>query len=108
MDKDSLPAYWRYYRQPGDDTNNPKRPSYALVTACEQAKLFRVVHDTINVYCGARGRVTAAAVIGCYKRFSEWKANLPSQVSGTDEESQPLPHVLCLQYVSSIKLYIRD
>jgi len=69
------------------------------VTACEQAKLFRIVHDTINVYCGARGRVTAAAVIGCYKRFLNWKANLSEAVRHVDEESQPLPHVLCLQYV---------
>ena len=99
LDKDSAPSQWRYYRQPGDETNYPKRQSFAIVTACEQAKLFRIVHDTINVYCGARGKVTAAAVIGCYKRFLTWEANLSEAVKHVDEESQPLPHVLCLQYV---------
>lgn len=71
------------------------------MTACEQAKLFRIVHDTINVYCGARGKATAGAVIGCYKRFLDWKANLPEAVRHVDEGSQPLSHVLCLQYVPS-------
>ncbi|MCJ1437836.1 hypothetical protein MMC27_007223 [Xylographa pallens] len=96
LDQDSAPDQWRYYRQPGDDTNNPRRQSFAILTACQQAKLFRIVHDTINVYCGARGKVTAAAVIGCFKRFTDWKANLPEEIARTDEESQPLPHVLAL------------
>ncbi|MCJ1251730.1 hypothetical protein MMC30_008967 [Trapelia coarctata] len=105
MDKDSAPSQWRYYRQPGDETNYPKRQSFAIVTACEQAKLYRIVHDTINVYCGARGRATAAAVIGCYKRFLNWQASLSEAVRHVDEESQPLPHVLCLQYVSSVQYH---
>ncbi|MCJ1397562.1 hypothetical protein MMC11_000756 [Xylographa trunciseda] len=96
LDQDSAPEQWRYYRQPGDDTNIPKRQSFAILTACQQAKLYRIVHDTINVYCGARGRVTAAAVIGCFKRFHDWNANLPEEIARTDEESQPLPHVLAL------------
>ncbi|MCJ1284530.1 hypothetical protein MMC26_003863 [Xylographa opegraphella] len=96
LDQDSAPEQWRYYRQPGDDSNNPRRQSFAILTACQQAKLFRIVHDTINVYCGARGKVTAAAVIGCFKRLINWKANLPEEIARTDEDSQPLPHVLAL------------
>ncbi|MCJ1478534.1 hypothetical protein MMC13_007214 [Lambiella insularis] len=96
LDKDASLESWRNYRQPGDEANIPKQQSFAILTACYQAKLYRVVHDTINVYCGARGKVTAKAVIGCYRRFVDWKSNLPEQIARTDEESKPLPHVLAL------------
>ena len=97
MLKDSVPAQWRYYRQPGDEANIPKRPSYAILTACHQAKLYRIVHDSINIYCGARGKVTAKEIIGCYRRYLDWEERLPDQVRRTDEDAQPLPHVLGLQ-----------
>ncbi len=97
MDRDD--AVWRYYRQPGDKTHVPRRPSYAIVTACQQAKLYRIVHETINVFCGARGQVTARAVLECYKRYLTWKDELPAGLEKVDTGAQPLPHVLFLQYV---------
>ena len=98
MDRDYGPAQWRYYRQPGDEREVPKRPSFAILTAFFQAKLFRIVHDTINIYCGARGRVTAENVIACYKRYLDWAEELPWQLRSVDVEAQPLPHILSLQY----------
>ncbi|KAL9116521.1 MAG: hypothetical protein Q9187_006954, partial [Circinaria calcarea] len=100
VDRDYGPAQWRYYRQPGDERDVPKRPSFAILTAYSQAKLFRIVHDTITVYCGARGRVTAESVIGCYKRYLDWAEELPWQLRSTDVDTQPLPHILSLQYDS--------
>ena len=108
LDRDANPVQWRFYRQPADDTNMPKQQSFAIVTAYEQAKLYRIVHDTITIYCGSRGKVTAAAIIGCYKRFIDWKANLSEPVSHIEEESQPLPHVLSLQYATNQTFGIKE
>ncbi|KAI9875682.1 MAG: hypothetical protein M1830_008121 [Pleopsidium flavum] len=94
MDRDD--AVWRYYRQPGDKQHVPRRPSYAIVTAFEQAKLFRIVHETINVFCGARGKATSRAVLECYKRYLTWKDELPAGLERVDTGAQPLPHVLFL------------
>jgi hypothetical protein len=91
-------SQWKYYRQPGDNATTERRPSFAMLTASHQAKLFRVVHNAINVYCGARGVVTAEQVVGCYKRFVDWRETLLDQVGETRESFHPLPHILSLQY----------
>ena len=76
----------------------PRRPSFSVLTAYNQAKLFRVVHNNVNVYCGVRGKVTAQAVIECYRCYTEWHNDLPPELRITAVDDQPLPHILYLQY----------
>lgn len=87
-------GFWRFYKQPGD-TDVDHRQGFSLLTASEHAKLFRIVHESILVYCGSRGRVSARALLDLYKRYVNWKANLPPDLRNL--ESEPLPHVLFLQ-----------
>ena len=93
-------AIWRFYRHQGDERELPTRPSYAIVTACYQAKLFRIIDETLNLYCGVRGQVTAEKSLAVYKRYVDWKNDLPSVIMNVDVSDQPLPHILYLQYVS--------
>ena len=85
---------WRFYRQPGD-TDLSDRASFSRIVASEDAKLFRIVHETILGYCGSRGRASARSLLGLYGRFVEWQENLPLELQ--DVENEPLPHVLVLQ-----------
>ena len=89
---------WSYYRQPGD-VDMAKRPSYALVTAFEHAKLFRLVHGAILSLCGTTGRVTALEISQMYDRFLEWMELLPQDIRAVSEEDDPVPHVMFLQCV---------
>ena len=66
-----------------------------MLTASEHARLFRIIHETILVYCGSRGRVSARALLDLYERYVDWKEHLPSDLRL--QESEPLPHVLFLQ-----------
>ena len=95
MDGDD--AVWRFYRQPGDNRELPFRPAHAIVTAYHQAKLFQIINETLNVYCGTRGKVTAAKVLDVYARYLQWKDELPEVIANIDEGDQPLPHILYLQ-----------
>ena len=95
MDKDD--AVWRFYRQPGDERELPFRPAHAILTAYHQAKLFLIINETLNIYCGTGGRVTAAWVLNIYARYLDWKEELPDMIAHIDENDQPLPHVLYLQ-----------
>ena len=61
------------------------------------AKLFRIIHESIVIYCGSRGNVSVRSLMDVYERFSAWKENLPTDMSKTDAE--PLPHILHLQSV---------
>ena len=89
------------YRQPGDDSlelgqqNTDDRQSFATLTACEHAKLYRIAHERILIYCGARGKVSAESLLDVYQRFVAWKDGLPPSLQSV--EGQPLPHVLSLQ-----------
>lgn len=102
MDRDD--AVWRYYRQPGDKQHIPRRPSYAIVTASEQAKLYMIVHDTLDVFYGVHGKVTARVVLESYSQYLKWKDDLPNRIAKVDTGAQPLPHVLFLQYASRCAL----
>lgn len=97
MDKDD--AVWRFYRQPGDERELPFRPAYAIVTAYHQARLFLIINETLNLYCGARGKVTATRFLDVYARYIDWKENLPDMIANINEGDQPLPHILYLQWV---------
>ena len=96
---DSDDAVWRYYRKVGDGRELPKRPSHAIMTACMQASLFQIIDESLKLYCGHRGDVSAANVLKVYKRYLDWKEDLPSRIGQIEVDDQPLPHVLYLQYV---------
>lgn len=95
MEKDH--ALWRFYRHPGDERELPTRPSYAIVAACYQAGLFRIINESLNLYYGARGRVSAEKFLEVYRRYMDWKTDLPSVIANVDVADQPLPHILYLQ-----------
>jgi hypothetical protein len=92
---------WRFYRHPGDARELPFRPSHAIITACQQAKLFSIINESIGLYCGARGKVSAANVLEVYGKYMSWKEDLPDVIANIGEGDQPLPHILYLQYVRS-------
>ena len=92
---------WSMYRQPGDsnvelghqNTDDPQ--SFAFLTACEHAKLYRIIHQCILVYSGVRGKASAEFLLDVFRRFLAWKDGLPPELQSV--EGQPLPHVLFLQ-----------
>lgn len=92
---------WRFYRELGDERRMPSRPGRALLTACCQAKMFRIVNETVNLYCGTRGQVSAYKILDIYRRYLDWKEALPPVIANVGEGDQPLPHILHLQYVRS-------
>ena len=96
MDGDA--AVWRFYRQVGDERELPKRPSHAIATACMQADLFRIINESLNLYCGHRGEVSAENVLKVYKRYLDWKEDLPPKIRQIEADDQSLPHILYLQY----------
>lgn len=97
MDMHSNHSVWRFYREIGDQRHLPVRPSHAILTACHQAGLFRIIHESLNLYCGLRGMATAEAILTLYRRYLDWEEDLPFILKATDDEAQPLPHILLLQ-----------
>lgn len=95
MDRDN--ALWRFYRHPGDERELPTRPSYAILAACLQAGLFQIIDESLNLYCGVRGQVSAEKFLEVYRRYMDWKSDLPPVVANVDVADQPLPHILYLQ-----------
>lgn len=91
---------WRFYRSVGDERDLPARPCHSIITACHQTKLFRIIHESLHLYCRTRGKVTAQAVLELYKRYLEWKEHLAPILKKVETNDQPLPHVMCLQYES--------
>ncbi len=96
---DTEDALWRCYRHPGDAKELPTRLSHATVTAYHQAKLFGIIYDSINLYCGFRGPVSAFKILEVYRKYLDWKDSLPPVIAKYSEGGQPLPHILHLQYV---------
>ncbi|KAL8771050.1 MAG: hypothetical protein Q9209_003469 [Squamulea sp. 1 TL-2023] len=78
---------WRFYRTVGDQRELPVRPSYAIMTACYQAALFRIIHESLNLYCGLRGLATAEKVLNTYRRYIDWEHDLPSIVKSIETGS---------------------
>lgn len=72
-----------------------ERLSYSAVTAAEQAKLFRIVHETVLIYCGSRGKVNALHLLDVYESYLMWRDALHPEIRYTD--NKPLPHVIFLQ-----------
>ena len=101
IDLDQTEAAWSTYRQPGDsnlepgENNNGDRQSFATLTAYELAKLYRIIHECILIYCGSRGKVSANSLLDIFRRYLMWKDGLARDLQNV--EGQPLPHVLFLQ-----------
>ena len=101
MDVGQDEGRWNMYRQPGDsnselgyqNTDDPR--SFATLTAREHAKLYRILHQCILVYCGARGKVSADSLLDIFQRYIAWKDGLPPELQSV--EGKPLPHILFLQ-----------
>ncbi|KAL8690592.1 MAG: hypothetical protein Q9218_003996 [Villophora microphyllina] len=91
-DKDS----WTFYRTAGDDRELPVRTSHAILTALHQSRLFRIIHGSLNLYCGLGGMATAEAILTLYRRYLDWEDDLPPILKQLDVDSQPLPHILFL------------
>lgn len=87
---------WRAYRQP-EDADMAAQHGHSILASCELAKLYRVVHETILLYCAAYGLVSSDGVLRVWKRYVEWKHDLPDIFQKIDETSDPLPYVLALQ-----------
>ena len=88
------------YQQQGEDgaVNHVYRaPAFAINTAVHQARLLRIVHTSINMYCGARGKISANAFLQCFLRFQEWRFQLPAGLDVESYESQIPANVLTLQ-----------
>ncbi|KAL8980908.1 MAG: hypothetical protein Q9205_004145 [Flavoplaca limonia] len=96
VDIQSDQAVWRFYRTIGDQRALPVRPGYAILTACHQAALFRIIHASLNLYCGLRGLATAEAILTTYRRYLDWEHDLPPILKDVDVASQPVPHILFL------------
>lgn len=98
---DRIEERWSMYRQPGDSSlelgeqSTDDRQSLATLTACEHAKLYRIVHECILIYCGSRGKVSTKSILDLFQRYVMWKDGLPPGLRSV--EGQPLPHVLFLQ-----------
>lgn len=92
---------WDMYRQPGESNleygyqNTDDRKSFAVLTAREHAKLFRIIHECILIYSGIRGKVNADSLLRVFERYFAWKDGLPPELQSV--ESRPLPHILFLQ-----------
>lgn len=80
-----------------DNVPARNRPSYTVLTASELARLYRVIHETILLYCGTNGKVSAHHLIKVYERFLAWKDELPSQISHVADDHSASPHALSLQ-----------
>ena len=97
--RQSFDSHWHSYTT--DEDGSPERDdrlSHALETASQQAKLFRIVHRNILVYCGSHGRVDAGKLLEIYERYLAWKEELPPNIA--DLSGDPLPHHVSLQYVN--------
>lgn len=47
--------------------------------------------------------MSADKFLALYKRYMDWKNDLPYLIANVDVADQPLPHVLFLQYVSALE-----
>lgn len=90
-------AYWKSYRRPSDAIS-PEVPSFAIETAKAFAKLNQIIFDSMNIFCGRRGRVTARSILELYRSYLLWRQNLSPQLSSpVDDRANRLPHILFLQ-----------
>lgn len=94
---------YRHSRAEVESGQFPRAPGFTIVTAVHQARLFRIVHASIILYCGARGKISAKSFLQCFKRYLEWKAELPPELECEGYEDDIPPCVLTLQYVTLLR-----
>ena len=69
------------------------------MAASEYAQFMRLVHDTtILYYDGHESKVKAQGVLKQYRKYLEWKDNLPNDIAHNDDDDKIVPHVLSLQF----------
>lgn len=90
-------AAWQCYHHEGDEHEMPTRRSYTIATASELSKLYRIIHQTILVFCGSRGRVTEHRLFQNYMRYRTLHESLPGSITIHEDDSVALPHVLFFQ-----------
>ncbi|TLD36309.1 hypothetical protein E2P81_ATG03198 [Venturia nashicola] len=93
-------AYWKSYRFPKDSGKDPIA-GHAIETAKEFTQLSQVIFQTIRMWCGSKGKVSAQALLRLYRQFTNWKTALPDHLARleftADSAPQALPHVFSLQ-----------
>lgn len=89
---------WRPYIHPTqmDGTDLPERHGYRLLTSSSQAKLYRIIHETLLVYCSNQNKVSAQTLLGLYDRYVAWKESSPPGLANIGQD-ELLPHVFFLQ-----------
>ncbi|RDI78713.1 hypothetical protein Vi05172_g11297 [Venturia inaequalis] len=105
-------AYWKSYRFPKDSGKDPIT-GHAIETAKEFTQLSQVIFQTIRVWCGSKGKVSAQTLLRLYRQFTSWKAALPEHLAilefSADSAPQALPHVFSLHiqyYVAICQLFV--
>lgn len=89
-------GHWHMGDQSSESSSNSNRPSYTILTASEMAKLYRIIHETVLIYCGVNGKVSASHLLQIYRRFVQWKEELAPQICDVASDNDALPHVLSL------------
>lgn len=84
-------------RRDSSTDGDSMKPGYSLISAFEQAKLYRIVHEILIAYCGIGGVVSVESIMPVYERLLSWKRELPMAISHTDSEAEAPPHLLFLQ-----------
>ncbi|KAF2835215.1 hypothetical protein M501DRAFT_1019993 [Patellaria atrata CBS 101060] len=101
---DQKDAYWQPYRFPSDNALQEVQ-SHAIETAKHYATLNQVIHETINIYCGSRNRVSGRSIIDLYRRYINWEATLPPALAMDDpSNTESLPHIYFLHMVYQVAL----
>ncbi len=82
------------HKQPRDD-HDRERSDLSIMTAFENAKLFRIVHEAILLYHGDLGMVKADRLLEVYEELLSWRRKLPPELS--NDTGDPSPPILILQ-----------
>ena len=82
---------WHPYEAKG-----PDKPGARSSTFRSCAELSTVVNGTLQMFLAPTVPLSGSLLVEEYDKYTEWKRNLPSILSRTDDAP---PHVLCLQYV---------
>ncbi|KAK5015676.1 hypothetical protein LTR60_002761 [Cryomyces antarcticus] len=106
VEMDRQEEAWKPYRfrADGNDPALALRPSHAIRTAKELAQLYQIIHETITVYCGSKGKVTARSILSLYQRYLQWRQALPSELRWNEVDPHSLPHVFYIHVTYHVAL----
>jgi hypothetical protein len=97
----------QYFDIENRGSESPQKSKLAIDTSVYHARLFRVVHAMISLYCGARGKITAKSFVGCFRKFIDWRDGLPLPLASEGREPLP-PLVRSLQLVNSLRSLLKQ